>query len=73
METPSFSNEADSAWEGSDNQDGIYVRSASAIVPSSSQILREMEPEFPPKPVWKLNYSKIKLTKLFVRIAGCSH
>eukprot|EP00094_Tigriopus_californicus_P012637 TCALIF_12216-PA protein Name:"Similar to rst Irregular chiasm C-roughest protein (Drosophila melanogaster)" AED:0.01 eAED:0.01 QI:0/0.81/0.83/0.91/0.90/0.83/12/682/815 len=51
LETPSFSNDADSAWEGSDNQDGIiYGRAGGTLGVSSSQLLREMDPDFPPKP-----------------------
>lgn len=50
LETPSFSNDADSAWEGSDNQDGIIYGRSGTLGVSSSQLLREMDPDFPPKP-----------------------
>ncbi len=53
LETPSFSNEADSAWEGSDdnNQDcGGFIR-ANGHPPLTQVMLKESEPDFPPKPV----------------------
>ena len=73
MDTPSFSNEADSAWEGSDDNNagfgssgssdhvygvtsgrsGVgYNNSASNLDFGAGQtLLREGEPDFPPKPV----------------------
>ncbi len=49
--TPSLSNEADSAWEGSDNQDAPYYRNTTAALMRENS---DLDPGFPPKPVSSL-------------------
>ena len=57
--TPSLSNEADSAWEGSDNQDGYYRNNTTALMRENS----DLDPNFPPKPVSPSNYYKYQCVK----------